>query len=172
MGGWIKWFRKVMENELYFSERFDKYHAWSDLVLLATHKPNTFFINGIEINLKVGELGNSQKKLAERWKWSDKTVKKFLEWLKSRNMIDYRVNNITTLITIINYSKYQNPTEQKHSIKSIAKPVFSGLESEQLTEQTPNNLLTNNNDKKVKNNKWTNQQPNFKINLNLIEVKK
>ena len=111
MQGWIKLHRKITENEFYFSERFTRSQAWIDLLLLATHRPQTVFIRGVEIILKPGELCYSQLSLAERWKWNRKTVMSFLKALGKRQMIlnrtDSQLSHITTVITILNWNEYQ-----------------------------------------------------------------
>ncbi len=112
MEGWIKVHRQICENEFWLSERFTKAQAWIDLLLLASHKPNTFFIRGNEVNLERGQLGYSIKGLSERWKWNERTVDKFLKMLSNREMIQCRKTFITTTITIKNYDIYQSSTEQ------------------------------------------------------------
>ena len=133
--GYIKLHRQIMENEFYFAEKFTKAQAWIDLLLLANHKAKSVFIRGIEISLKSGDLCYSQVTLAKKWKWSDKTVKKYLEFLKSRKMIDFRGGRITTVISIMNWSKYQISTEQNQPIKSISDSTFFDSDSEQLTDK-------------------------------------
>lgn len=130
-GGYLKLHRQITENELWFSERFTKAQAWIDLLLLATYKPRTLFIRGIEIHLQPGELCYSQLSLAKRWKWSDKTVKRFLKSLECRDMLRTKICNVTTVISITKWREYQ-------------------INSEQTTEQNPNNFRTNKNVKNVK----------------------
>lgn len=138
MDGWIKLHRQIMENEFYFSERFSKGQAWIDLLLLANHKSSTIFIRGNEVKLERGQLGYAITTLAERWQWNERTVDKYLLMLQNREMIHYRKNHITTVITILNYDNYQNATEQN---------------AEQNAEQSKNRIQTNKNDKKEKNDK-------------------
>lgn len=107
MKGYIALHRKIMENEFYLSEKFTKSQAWIDLLLLATHTDRTIFIRGIEINLKAGELCYSQLSLARRWKWDFKTVCKFLKLLENRKMVETKTNNVTTIISIVNWQEYQ-----------------------------------------------------------------
>jgi len=112
MAGYIKLHRQITENEFYFSERFTKTQAWIDLLLLASFKSNTLFIRGNQVNTKAGELCYSQLTLAKRWKWNEKTVNKFLKLLENRKMITYRITNVTTIITILNWNEYQSNGEQ------------------------------------------------------------
>lgn len=112
MQGWIKLYRQACDSELYFSERFTRMQAWIDLLLLATHKQQTVFLRGVEVHLLPGELCYSQLSLAKRWKWNFKTVKNFLSSLEKREMLETRTNNVTTVISIRNWSKYQGNGEQ------------------------------------------------------------
>lgn len=112
MEGWIKLHRQIIENEFYFSEKFTKVQAWIDLLLLATHKERTVCIRGIEIILKPGQLCYSQKSLAARWNWNVKTVERYLNSLKKREMVDTKKTNITTIISIKKWFLYQTDGEQ------------------------------------------------------------
>lgn len=152
MTGYIKLHRQIMENEFYFSEKFTKTQAWFDLLLLANHKPATVFIRGIEIHLSEGELCRSQISLADRWKWNFKTVKKFLDLLVERNMIKYRGDKITTIITIVNWQKYQKNGEQNYQVKSVSKHSYSTDNGDQNEEQKENKMETDNNVKNEKKN--------------------
>lgn len=110
--GYIKLYRSIEENEFYFSERFTKVQAWIDLLLLATYKPRTVFIRGIEITLKAGELCHSQLSLAKRWKWNRKTVSAFLSMLSKREMLDIKISRLTSIISIRNWETYQSNGQQ------------------------------------------------------------
>lgn len=112
MQGYIKLHRVMTENELYFSERFTKVQAWVDMLLLANHKPATVFIRGIEIRLRAGELCYSQLTLAKRWKWDRKTVSTYLSMLSQRGMLDIRISQVTSIISIRNWNRYQGNGQQ------------------------------------------------------------
>ena len=107
MKGWIMLHRTLLNNPLWKSEKFTKAQAWIDLLLKANHTSSMVFLNGFQINLSPGQLCYSQESLSEDWKWNRKTVKKFLNFLIKRNMIRYKVNTRTTVITIVNWNKYQ-----------------------------------------------------------------
>lgn len=141
MEGFIKLHRQIIENEFWLSERFSKSQAWIDLLLLATFKQRTFFIRGVEICLKPGELCYSQKTLSERWRWNERTVNKYLKALKIRKMIQSRINNVTTIITILNWKTYQVDTVQT---------------TDQNTKQSKTKIQTNKNVKNVKKSKVKN----------------
>jgi hypothetical protein len=156
--GWIKLHRKIQDNEYYFAERFTKMGAWIDLMILATHKGKTFYIRGNEVKIESGQVGYSIKSLSKRWKWNDRTVTRHLNSLQTREMIQYRTNHLTTIITILNWQDYQNSTAQ---------------DTEQDTVQTQNRIQTNKNDKNVKNDKEYNiyaQWNEFAVNNHLAQI--
>ena len=108
-GGWIKLYRSSFENKLYFEEPFTRYQAWIDLLLLANHKDGYFMKRGTLVKVPRGTVGYSMKELAKRWKWSINKVSRYIEILESEtvNQVKSQKNNVTTLISIVNYDRYQ-----------------------------------------------------------------
>jgi hypothetical protein len=112
--GWIKLHRKIFENKLWFSEPFTKSQAWIDLFANANHQPNSFWVRGNEVKLEVGQLGWSELTMAKRWKWSRDKVRRFLSYLTSESNIRQHKTPITSIITIVNYERYQDTRQQKN----------------------------------------------------------
>ena len=137
--GWIKLHRQIQDNDFWLKERFTWAQAWIDLLLLANHKENSFWIRGIEIKVKRGEIAYSMVSLAKRWKWTPKTVASFYQALTKRKMVLSKMDNKTTFIQICNYGKYQQQTTEQTT--------------EQSPSRLPSKLPTNNNDKNVNNEK-------------------
>jgi DNA replication protein DnaD len=108
MLGWIKLHRKLIDNPLYFSQKFIWSLAWIDLLLLAAHKKHIVEIKGRAITLYPGQLCYSKRSLASRWKWDKRTVSKFLNMLQGLEMIYQTDVKVTTVITIKNWNEYQN----------------------------------------------------------------
>ncbi len=129
--GWIKLHRQITENPLYFTERFTKIQAWIDILIECNHKHKMLFIRGNEVNINRGQSANALTTWAKRWKWNDRTVKHFLNYLVNHQMIQYRTSHLTTVLTVVKYEQYQDSTEQ-------------------TTEQTANRLQTNKNVKEIK----------------------
>lgn len=114
--GYLKLYRKIQENDLWLCEKFSKGQAWVDLLMLANVKPSSFFKRGVEITVGRGQVGISEKGLADRWKWSRQKVRGFLAHLEHRGQIEHQKSNVTTLITIVNYDDY-NEMDTKPSTK-------------------------------------------------------
>lgn len=142
--GFIKLYRESEDNFLYFSEAFTKWQAWQDLLLLANYQAGSFNVRGNVVKLEPGQLGYSILTLSKRWKWSRGKVERFLKLLKNERQIEQQTNSVTTLITIVNWQKYQ----------------CEACESE--TQRAPNRATDgqqtdiNNNIKNIKNNTKSN----------------
>ena len=119
--------RSMFENKLWFEERFTKAQAWIDILGNANYKNGSFFIRGNEIKVARGQLGWSEVTMAKRWRWSRTKVRRFLFWLEKEQQIRQQKDRfMTTILTIINYNKYQNDTaddtaEKQQTIHNIHK---------------------------------------------------
>lgn len=105
--GYIKLNRSFMENRAYFAEPFCRNMAWIDMLMLANHAEGDFFCRGIEVRVNRGQIGYGLEALAARWKWSRGKVERYFRLLEKNGQIIRQKSNVTTLITIVNYNKYQ-----------------------------------------------------------------
>ena len=105
--GYIKLFRSITDNFLW-EDRATKLQAWLDLLMMVNYRDKKTYFNNRLIEVKRGEIITSERKLAERWKWDKRTVKKFLETLQTEKMITFIIEeNVCTTINVVNYCKYQ-----------------------------------------------------------------
>lgn len=111
--GWIAIHRKIQECDLWNDKPFARGQAWLDLLLLANHDDKKIFFNGRSITVERGQRITSIKSLGERWAWSRHKVSDFLNYLESEQMITQERDNRKTLITIVNYSIYQDIKSEK-----------------------------------------------------------
>jgi len=138
MSGWIKIYRKITENPLYFSEPFNRSMAWIDMILLTNHSDNYFFKRGIRVDVKAGQIGYDLDTLAKRWQWSRGKVERFLKMLENDNQIIRQKTNVTTLISVVNYKEYQSDSkaESKANRKPNNKADGNKQECKELKEIT------------------------------------
>ena len=120
MEGWINIHRQIKENWIWKSEEpFDKRSAWIDLLLTVNHKNKRIpFENGF-IEIERGQTLTSIKQLAERWKWSRHKVSDFLDQLEQDTMIVQVRDTRKTLVSIVNYDKYQAHINNKDIVSDI-----------------------------------------------------
>ncbi|MEG1256875.1 hypothetical protein [Clostridium sp.] len=108
MAGWQKVYRDIQKHWLWEDKPFSRGQAFIDLILLVNHQDGKILFEGDLVEVKRGSRITSLRKLGEAWGWSSKKVKKFLEQLEKDKMISYKSDNKKTLVTIENYSLYQD----------------------------------------------------------------
>ena len=106
--GFILLHRKFWDNPiLNTGERFNHYCAWLWLITHANHTEKTITIRGSVYKIQRGQMFASVRKLAEIWGWNKDTVLQTLNLLEREKMILKTRTQNGTLITILNYRKYQ-----------------------------------------------------------------
>lgn len=110
--GWAKFHRRFLDSDLWLAEPFTKGQAWVDLFILANHADGVSWLRGVEVKVKRGQTARSELTLAKRWKWSRNKVRRFLKWLETKQQIKQQKNNVTSIITILNYEVYQSGDTQ------------------------------------------------------------
>lgn len=147
MDGWICLHRSFLDNPLFTGYKLSYGEAWIQLLLLANHAPGKVMIGKDILEIGRGELAWSQKNLAKKWGWSLQNLRTFLKTLKTLNMVQLNSNTHTTIITICNYSKYQDNFLYDNT--RVTHDQHTGN-----TRVTPNNKNNKNN----KNNHLTNTE--------------
>ena len=117
---WKKSYLKVPRS-LFKTDRwkkpFTKGMADIDLYYLANFKSNVIHKRGIPINLEPGQVGYSMRGLADRWGWSEATVKRYIKCLKNEGQIEVQISKVSTTITLLNYIKNDGQNERKTTDK-------------------------------------------------------
>lgn len=136
MQGWVKLHRSLADNEMWMAEPFTYGQAWVDLLIHANHYPKTIFIRNIEVELDRGQLGWSEVTMSKRWKWSRGKVRRYLGMLEKRGMIEQQKTQVTSIISVCNYSSYQDnkqqteqPTEQQAEQPTDSTMTADGTQS-------------------------------------------
>ena len=104
---WIKLNRNIQDSFIWNFEKPQFGLAWVDMLMLANYKDKQILFNGKVLTIKRGSFVSSTVKLAERWHMNRRTVKAFLDVLKSDGMITYECTARCTTVFIVNYEKYQ-----------------------------------------------------------------
>lgn len=131
MEGWVKIHRKMLENPIICKDS-DYLSVWIYLLLNATHKEIPALFKGKKIILKPGQLITGRKSISSKLKISESKIYRIINDYKSEHQIEQQTSNKNSLITIINWDKYQ--------------------ENEQQNEQQMNNKRTTN-EQQVNTNK-------------------
>ena len=138
--GWISIHRKIRDCAIWASdEPFDRRSAWVDLLMMANHEDAEIVFNGKPLTVKMGQRITSIRILAERWHWSVNKVRRYLELLQKLEMIHKECDNHRTLLTIVNYGKYQG-------MRNTDEYTDEYTDGTQTNTQTEHARHTNNND--------------------------
>lgn len=153
--GWISVHREIFDNWIWKeNEPFDKRSAWIDLLLSVNHEDSKVLFDGQLTTVKRGQKITSISKLSKRWGWSRTKVKNFLEILQQDKMILLKiVPHKNTVITIVNYSKFQGVSTSKKASEVQVKDKQSA--SEVQVKDINNNDNNDNNDNKMMIDKFT-----------------
>lgn len=161
--GYIKLYRNIFDNPLWLAEPLTKAQAWVDLILLANYKDGIIIVkNGTIVNVLRGQCGYSIKALSARWKWSHGKVERFIKYLKNEKMINQKITENHSIITILKYEDYQS---SEQTVEQIGQQTGEQIDPQivnQTSEQTVEQTTTNNKDNKVKkDNKVNKEKKNF-----------
>jgi len=147
MNGWISLHRQIMDNPLYFSEKFTKTQAWIDLLLLASTKNSFVNARGCIVRISRGQVGWSKERLAQRWRWSRRTVARFLDFLEESEQISQKKEDprrkIIGIITIRNFNFYQKNTTECTTECTTESPQEEAEKTEKKEKNAHQNTSQN-----------------------------
>jgi DNA replication protein DnaD len=106
--GWILLYRSVRDGWIWEQKPFSFGQAWIDLILDVNHEDKKLFVNGKLIKIKRGQKWTSIRVLAARWGWRQEKVLQYIKALEQDGMITRKATRSGTLLTIVNYGKYQD----------------------------------------------------------------
>ena len=154
--GYIKTHRSIQDCWIWNCEKYDKAHAWLDLLLDANHKDVKMLIDSKPTIVERGCLFTSKLNLAAKWRWDRKTVTSFLSILENDGMITQERYQHGTMITIVNYSRYQQSADNEmDTTTDNALDIGADIGADIGTD-------INKNDKNVKNEKKYIEKENIK----------
>lgn len=138
--GFFKVDRQIFNHWLWEEKPFSKGQAWIDLIGLANYEDGKTTFRGQVVVCKRGTVYRSISYLADRWGWSRDKTRRFLKLLESDSMIQLKSTSNNTVITLMNYGKFQDvPTADK------------ALNRQQISQQTDSEQGTE--IRRIKNNK-------------------
>lgn len=104
--GWIKTYRSLTDHWVWQNNL--RFKAWMDILLRVNHKPQRIRFNNSFINVKAGQTVTSLQKLADSWLCCRDTVSTILKEFEADGMILVDSDNRRTLLTVVNYSVFQD----------------------------------------------------------------
>ena len=108
-GGYVKIARGIFKHNMFKNEPYSEREAWIWLICGASYKDDTTRIpnTNIVVKIKRGEYMASYRFLSKKFKWSISRIRRFIKRLTDGTMLNTRVVQGITFITIENYDEYQ-----------------------------------------------------------------
>lgn len=138
MDGWIKLHRKILDNPIVCKDA-DYLSVWIYLLLNATHCEYTTLFKGEKIILKAGQLITGRKIISEKLGISESKIYRILNAFKSEHQIEQQTSNKNSLISIQNWSEYQDFEQQNET------PMNNKRTTSEQQVNTNNNVNNDNN---------------------------
>jgi hypothetical protein len=104
----IRMLRGWMDARIFAREPYCRGSAWLWLVENAAEQDRRIDHEGRTHTLKKGQLIHSQKFMAKAWRWPTTNVERFIDRLKADAMIETEKLGKGMIITICNYSQYED----------------------------------------------------------------
>ena len=105
MAGWIKISTDIAKHWIWNDAERLKW--WIDILFMASWKDTKQLVGKQLVSLRRGQLIASISFLCKRWGRSRSMVEPFLTLLQEEGMISKEVGNNVSIITVVNYEKYQ-----------------------------------------------------------------
>lgn len=132
--GWIKLDRGIQDNFLWEDKPFAMGQAWIDLLMMANWKDNKRIYKGELIIQKRGQIITTTRALADRWGWTTKKVRKFLEVLEADAMVVVTRSSKGTTLSIEKYALYQGEGQTMTPDREQPRPQ-TGNNDDPTTEE-------------------------------------
>jgi len=113
MNGWIRLDRAIQDNFLW--QEPEALKLWLYLLMAASLTDKATAFNGQMLNIKRGQLVFGLNAASARLNISIRRLRKYLNWFETDDMIDKQVTNKFSIISITNYSQYQDTGKQPSS---------------------------------------------------------
>jgi len=106
---WIKLHRQTTISEFWDTgEPFDSQHAFIHVLLSANWRDGKMVSEGQVVDVKRGQWMTSIRKLSNIFHWSRGKVVRWISVMKKLGMLDSENVKCGTLLTVVNYGKYQD----------------------------------------------------------------
>lgn len=132
--GYIIIKRELFDHWIWDEKPFSKGQAWIDMIRLANFSSKKFIIGAEAIPVPRGSFFTSIKHLSDRWGWSRKKTILFLTLLENEKMATTKGLSKGTLVTIVNYAKYQSLGQAKDTTKDTTRGKRGDNEGTQLNK--------------------------------------
>lgn len=104
--GWFKFHRQIFDNPICTKDS-EYFYVWVWILSEANYEETRAWFKNKDIVLQKGQLLTSTSKISTELHIERSKVKRILKALKNEHQIDTQTSNQNTLITVLNWDKYQ-----------------------------------------------------------------
>ena len=107
MSGGVLIARSLWDDPAFKQDAFSEREAWVWMICEAAWRPHERRVGSLIIQLDRGQLAHSTRFLSEAFGWSHSKVRRFLERLENRHMIEVKTDTGVSVISLLKYNTYQ-----------------------------------------------------------------
>lgn len=165
MDGWLKLYRSILDSAVFQDAEILKVWIW--LLCNVAFEQHDTICYGKVINLKPGQIATGRKKIAQCTDLNENKVYRALTALKSLGNIEIKATNKYSIITVVNWDKYQDENGKRTANEQQANSKTTTEE-----QQTNNKRTQHKNGNNGKNEKEIYMCPFFDRAWELFPNKK
>lgn len=113
MDGWLKLYRSILDSAVFQDAEILKVWIW--LLCNVAFEQHDTICYGKVIHLKPGQIATGRKKIAQCTDLNENKVYRALTALKSLENIEIKSTNKYSIITVVNWDKYQDENGKRTS---------------------------------------------------------
>ena len=134
MDGWLKLYRSILDSAVFQDAEVLKVWIW--LLCNVAFEQHDTICYGKVIHLKPGQIATGRKKIAQCTDLSENKVYRALTALKSLGNIEIKSTNKYSIITVVNWDKYQEENGKKTSSEQQTNSKTTAEEQQDNSKRT------------------------------------
>lgn len=134
MDGWLKLYRSILDSAVFQDAEMLKVWIW--LLCNVAFEQHDTICYGKVIHLKPGQIATGRKKIAQYTDLNENKVYRALTALKSLGNIEIKATNKYSIITVVNWDKYQEENDKRTSSEQQTNSKTTAEEQQTNNKRT------------------------------------
>ena len=134
MDGWLKLYRSILDSAVFQDAEVLKVWIW--LLCNVAFEQHDTICYGKVIHLKPGQIATGRKKIAQCTDLNENKVYRALNALKSLGNIEIKSTNKYSIITVVNWDKYQGENSKRTASEQQTNSKTTAEEQQDNSKRT------------------------------------
>lgn len=135
--GWFKFHRQIFDNPVCTKDA-EYFFVWCYILSEAAYEESRVLFKNEEIILSKGQLLTTVKDIALNLNLSESKVNRIIKKLEIEKQIEKRSSSKNTLITVLNWERYQSSEEQNEEpVKNLRQTSEKPVKNKRQTDGKP-----------------------------------